>query len=84
MGMGLVGVTAVIAGGCPFRQIVRAGEGDLDALSVTLGMVFGAAAMQLWGLGANAGGVPPGGRVAVLFGLAAVCALGGHRGEEGT
>ena len=82
LGMGLVGITAVIAGGCPFRQIIRAGEGDLDALSVTLGMVCGAAAIQLWGLGANSAGVPTGGRVAVLLGLAAICLLGIYRGEE--
>ncbi|MDF1553954.1 MAG: YedE family putative selenium transporter [Deferrisomatales bacterium] len=82
LGMGLVGVVAVVAGGCPFRQIIRAGEGDLDALSVTLGMVCGAALVQLWGLGANAEGVPPGGRIAVLLGLAAVCSLALHRGEN--
>ena len=84
MGMGLVGIVAVVAGGCPFRQIVRAGEGDLDALSVTLGMVCGAALVQIWGLGANAAGVPPGGRIAVLLGLAAVCSLALHRGENRT
>jgi YedE family putative selenium metabolism protein len=82
LGMGLVGVVAVIAGGCPFRQIVRAGEGDLDALSVTLGMVCGAALVQTWGLGGNAAGVPPGGRIAVLLGLAAIGLLALHRGEN--
>jgi YedE family putative selenium metabolism protein len=82
LGMGLVGVVAVIAGGCPFRQIVRAGEGDLDALTVFLGMISGAALVQVWGLGATTAGVPAGGKVAVLLGLAAISFLALHRGEE--
>jgi len=83
VGMGLVGLVAVLAGGCPFRQIVKAGEGDLDALTVVVGMVGGAILVQNWGLGATAAGVPPGGRVAVLVGLAAVLSLALKR-REGT
>jgi len=83
LGMGLVGLVAVLAGGCPFRQIVKAGEGDLDALTVGAGMVFGAIMVQNWGLGANAAGVPAAGKVAVLVGLAAVLSLGLHRQEAG-
>jgi len=82
LGMGLVGLVAVLAGGCPFRQIVKAGEGDLDALTVVAGMVGGAVLVQDWGLGATAAGVPPGGRVAVLLGLAAVFSLALQRREK--
>lgn len=81
LGMTLVGVAAVLAGGCPFRQIVRAGEGDLDAAAVGAGMLLGAAAVQAWGLAANAGGVPAAGKVATLLGLAALLSLGLRRGE---
>ncbi|MHB8766993.1 MAG: YeeE/YedE thiosulfate transporter family protein, partial [Deferrisomatales bacterium] len=81
-GMALVGLVAVLAGGCPFRQIVRAGEGDLDAASVTAGMLVGAALVQNWGLGATAAGVPAAGKVAVLIGVAAVLCLGFGRREE--
>ncbi len=81
LGMGLVGMAAVVAGGCPFRQIIRAGEGDLDALTVVAGMLLGGAAVQSWGLGATAAGVPPAGRVAVLLGLAGLCVLGLASGE---
>ena len=80
--MGLVGLVAVLAGGCPFRQIIKAGEGDLDAVTVTAGMVIGAALVQTWGLGATAAGVPPGGKVAVLLGMAAILSLGLPRREE--
>ncbi len=82
LGMALVGLAAIFAGGCPFRQLVKAGEGDLDAAAVTVGMVVGAAVIQSWGLGASAGGVPAAGKVAVLLGLAAVLSLGLSRGKE--
>lgn len=82
LGMGLVGAVAVLAGGCPFRQIVKAGEGDLDALTVIGGMVFGAVLVQNWALGSNAAGVPAGGKVAVLLGLAAVLSLGLRQQED--
>jgi len=74
-GMILVGIVSVYVGGCPFRQIVRAGEGDLDALTVVAGMVLGAAVVQNWNLGASSAGVPANGRVAVLLGMAAVLGL---------
>lgn len=80
--MALVGLAAIFAGGCPFRQLVKAGEGDLDAVAVTVGMVAGAAVIQSWGLGASAAGVPAAGKVAVLLGLAAVLSLGLPRGKE--
>jgi len=76
LGMGLVGAAAVVAGGCPFRQIVRAGEGDLDAAATVVGMGGGAVLVQVWGLGASAAGVPAAGKVAVLVGLAALLGLG--------
>ncbi len=82
LGMGLVGLVAVIAGGCPFRQIIRAGEGDLDAATVCVGMVLGAALVQSWGLGGTTAGVPPAGRVAVLLGLAGVLGLALTRKER--
>lgn len=76
IGMILVGIVSVYVGGCPFRQIVKAGEGDLDALSVVVGMVIGAALVQTWDFGASSSGVPASGRVAVLLGMTAVLALG--------
>jgi hypothetical protein len=82
LGMALVGLAAVLAGGCPFRQIVKAGEGDLDAVTVGVGMVLGSALIQNWGLGATSAGVPPAGKVATLLGLAALLSLGLRTREE--
>jgi uncharacterized protein len=72
LGMGLVGWTSVLIGGCPFRQLVKAGEGDADAGLVVMGMFLGAALVQSWGIAATAAGVPFVGKVAVLMGIAFV------------
>ncbi|WP_305045682.1 YedE family putative selenium transporter [Geoalkalibacter sp.] len=76
LGMGLVGWISVLVGGCPFRQLIKAGEGDTDAGMVVLGMLIGAAVVQGWGLAATAAGVPVYGKVAVLVGLALVLLTG--------
>lgn len=80
-GMALTGWAAVLAGGCPFRQIVKAGEGDLDASAIVLGMLLAAVAAQAWGLSATSAGVPPQGKAAVLAGFAALLALSVPRGR---
>ncbi len=69
LGMGLVGWIAVIIGGCPFRQLVKAGEGDADAGLVVVGMFIGSALVQSWGIAATTAGVPLAGKVAVLVGF---------------
>ncbi len=74
-GLGLVGWSAVVAGGCPFRQIIKAGEGDLDAATICAGMILGAVLVKTWGIGATSAGVPPQAKAAVLVGLAALLAL---------
>ncbi|GAB4166866.1 MAG: YedE family putative selenium transporter [Geothermobacteraceae bacterium] len=70
LGMLLVGWLSVLIGGCPFRQLIKAGEGDADAGLVVIGMLLGAGLVQAWGLAATAAGVPVYGKVAVLAGLA--------------
>ena len=69
LGMGMVGWTAVVIGGCPFRQLVKAGEGDADAGLVVIGMFIGGALVQSWGIAATTAGVPLAGKVAVLVGF---------------
>ncbi|PLX41036.1 MAG: YedE-related selenium metabolism membrane protein [Deltaproteobacteria bacterium] len=69
-GMALTGWAAVLAGGCPFRQLIKAGEGDLDGWMMTVGMLSGAAAVQLWSLDASSAGVTAQGKAAVLIGFA--------------
>ena len=69
LGMGLVGWISVLIGGCPFRQLIKAGEGDADAGMVVLGMFIGGALVQSWGIAATAAGVPFYGKIAVLAGF---------------
>ena len=69
LGMGLVGWIAVIIGGCPFRQLIKAGEGDADAGLVVVGMFIGGALSQSWGIASTAAGVTLYGKVAILSGF---------------
>jgi len=75
LGMLLVGWVSIIIGGCPFRQLVKAGEGNTDAGLVVVGMFIGGAVSQSWGIAATAAGVSLYGKAAVLTGLAFVLAI---------
>jgi YedE family putative selenium metabolism protein len=75
LGMALVGWISVLIGGCPFRQLIKSGEGDGDAGLVVMGMFIGGAAVQSWELSATAAGVPLYGKMAVLAGFAFVIIL---------
>jgi len=69
LGMGLVGWLSVLIGGCPFRQLVKSGEGDSDAALVVAGMFLGGALVQGWNIAATSAGVPLGGKIAVISGF---------------
>jgi YedE family putative selenium metabolism protein len=71
-GMFLVGLGAVLIGGCPFRQLVMAGEGDTDAGAAVLGMLVAGGLVQSWGLRSTIAGATPAGKLAVLIGLVLV------------
>ncbi len=74
LGMGLVGWISVLIGGCPFRQLIKAGEGDADAGLVVIGMFIGGALAQSWGIAATASGVSIYGKISILAGFALVAA----------
>lgn len=79
LGMYAVGFAAVLAGGCPLRQLILAGQGSSDSAVTVLGMFAGAAAAHNFGLAACgtaldaetqelvAGTVPMNGKVAVIL-----------------
>ena len=69
LGMGLVGWISVLIGGCPFRQLIKAGEGDADAGLVVVGMFIGGALAQSWGIASTAAGVTLYGKVSVMLGF---------------
>jgi YedE family putative selenium metabolism protein len=69
LSMALVGLTGVLAGGCPVRQIVMAGEGNGDALLGAAGILAGGALAHNLGLVSSGAGSTVPGRAAVVIGL---------------
>lgn len=69
LAMLLVGFGSVLIDGCPFRQLVKAGQGDVDAAVATLGMFMGGALAYSWLLRSTSAGPTFQGKVVVLVGL---------------
>ncbi len=65
----LVGLASVVIDGCPFRQVIKAGQGDVDAAITCLGMLSGAALAIGWSIRSTSAGTTFSGRIAVLLGL---------------
>lgn len=59
LGMVLAGLSFTLAGGCPGRQLIMAGEGDGDAAIFVLGMIVGAAVCHNFGLASSGAGIGP-------------------------
>ncbi len=76
LGMAIVGITAVMLGGCPLRQTILASEGDLDAGLTVLGLIVGAAFAHNFGLAATPDGIGFNGRVATIAILVVVMTIG--------
>lgn len=70
LGMSLVGLIAVLLGGCPIRQTILSSEGDGDAAVTVFGIIIGAAVAHNFGLASSAEGATPNGKIAVLICLA--------------
>jgi YedE family putative selenium metabolism protein len=69
LAMALVGLTGVLAGGCPVRQIVLAGEGNGEGLITAMGILTGCClAHSFQAVSTTAGSTLPG-RIAVMVGL---------------
>lgn len=69
LGMAVVGYAAVLAGGCPLRQLILAGEGDTDATLTVFGLIVGAGFAHNFGLAGSAAGVGLNGQIAVVASL---------------
>lgn len=54
LGLYLVGLTATLLGGCPLRQLILSGQGDMDAGAVVIGMIVGAGLIHNFGLAGSA------------------------------
>jgi len=69
LGMALAGWGSVLLGGCPLRQLILAGEGNVDSAVTIMGMVVGAAFAHNFKLAASAAGPTVNGKVAVIIGF---------------
>jgi YedE family putative selenium metabolism protein len=69
LGMALAGWGSVMLGGCPLRQLVLAGEGNIDSVITVMGMAAGAAFAHNFSLAASAKGPALNGRIAVIIGF---------------
>ncbi len=76
LGMTVVGLAAVLAGGCPMRQLILSGEGQGDALITVFGMMAGAAFMHNFSLAGSPAGVSPAGQWIVFISLALLFIIG--------
>lgn len=80
LGIGLAGLCGALAGGCPVRQLVMAGEGNADAFVGVMGLGAGGALAHTLGTASiaatatDAGGPTVAGKIAVVTGF--VVAIG--------
>ncbi|MBM2828130.1 MAG: YedE-related selenium metabolism rane protein [Actinobacteria bacterium] len=68
LAMAMVGFGAILISGCPFRQLVLASTGDMDAAAAVAGMLLAASLSVTLGIGSSPAGVAPAGKLAVLAG----------------
>lgn len=88
LGLYAVGFAAVLAGGCPLRQLVLAGQGSSDSAVTFLGLLVGAAFCHNFGLAAGAaaaaaqtteataGGLNAAGKTALVLCIAVLFLIG--------
>ncbi|MCX7694889.1 MAG: YedE family putative selenium transporter, partial [Caloramator sp.] len=76
LGMALAGFGSVLLGGCPMRQLILAGEGNIDSAITVLGMAVGAAFAHNFKLASSAQGPTVNGKIAVLIGFIVVALIG--------
>ncbi|WP_027308184.1 YedE family putative selenium transporter [Caloramator sp. ALD01] len=76
LGMALAGFGSVLLGGCPMRQLILAGEGNIDSVITILGMAVGAAFAHNFKLASSAQGPTVNGKIAVIIGFIVVALIG--------
>jgi len=69
LAMTLVGLASVLIDGCPFRQLIKAGQGDVDAAVTSLGMLFGSALAIGWSISSTSAGSTFPGQLTVMLGF---------------
>ncbi len=69
LGMVLTGYIAVLIDGCPFRQLVKSGEGDINSQVSFVGMLIGGAVVQNFNILSDASGPTTTGKIWLLIGF---------------
>lgn len=69
LGMAASGLAFALAGGCPGRQLILAGEGDGDSAVFVLGMLVAAGLAHTMGWASSPAGLGPNGMAATLAAL---------------
>lgn len=69
LGMLLTGYIAVIIDGCPFRQLVKAGEGDINSQVSFFGMLIAGAFVQNFNILSDSSGPTISGKIWLLVGF---------------
>lgn len=75
LGLALVGFGSTLLGGCPLRQLVLSGEGNVDSAITFLGLLVGAAFAHNFGLASSAKGPTSAGQIAVIIGFVVCFAI---------
>lgn len=78
----LVGLAAVFANGCPFRTVIRAGQGDTDAVPVLMGMMLAGGITETFGIVSTTAGITKQGKIGVLAGIIFLIIIGWSRVRE--
>jgi YedE family putative selenium metabolism protein len=76
LGMALAGMAFILAGACPLRNFIIAGEGDTDAGVFILGLIAGAAFSHNFLIAASPAGIGTNSIIAVVLGLVFCLTLG--------
>ena len=74
--MFVVGLGAILLGGCPLRQLVMAGEGNTDSAVTVLGLLVGAAFCHNFGLASSGEGPTANGKIAVILCIVVLAVIG--------
>ncbi|HOO70853.1 MAG TPA: YedE family putative selenium transporter [Spirochaetota bacterium] len=76
LGMALAGLAFALAGGCPGRQLILAGEGDSDSGIFVMGMIVGAGISHNFALASSPAGPGAFGPASVIIGLVFCLVIG--------
>ena len=76
LGMFVVGLGAILLGGCPLRQLVMAGERNPDSAITVLGLLVGAAFCHNFGLASSGEGPTANGKIAVILCIVVLAVIG--------